>query len=534
MILRATLLLLGLSASLKAQESPFRIELESFTPEGLPGIQSYAVASSHGSWLVIGGRTDGLHRRQPWATFDESGNNRDILVIRPETGEFWHASVDVLPLHLQDQLSSTNLLFHQAGDRLYILGGYGYSRTVQGKITYAMLTVIEVSALIEAVRQGADITPYFRSVTDTEFAVTGGHLKKIGDTWYIVGGQYFEGNYNPMGHATFVQAYTDAVRRFTLYDDGNTLAVQHLPAWTDAAALHRRDYNVVNQIMPDGTPGFTAFSGVFRPDADLPFLDVVNITPEGYAVHEDFAQYYNHYHCATLPLYDAASNEMHSVFFGGIAQYYEDQGMLVQDNNVPFVKTIARITRTADGSMTEYKLPVEMPGYFGASAEFILAPDCPADEFGIVRLDQLPETRTLIGYIFGGIESTAPNIFWVNTGAESLATPTIFRVWLTRENTTSTDRINDQSLNGLQLQVYPNPTEGMITLRFKALSPGQTRLLITDVQGKQILSEDITRMVRQGDNVIQRSCAKVKAGTVCLVSLITSQGQSTQRILVNE
>ena len=46
-------------------------------------------------------------------------------------------------------------------------------------------------------------------------------------------------------------------------------------------------------------------------------------------------------------------------FFGGIAQYYDSLGILVQDNNVPFVKTIARVTRDASGTMAEYKLPIE-------------------------------------------------------------------------------------------------------------------------------------------------------------------------------
>jgi hypothetical protein len=90
--------------------------------------------------------------------------------------------------------------------------------------------------LVAAIKANGDITPYFRSVTDTGFAVTGGHLQKIGDIWYIVGGQNFEGNYNPMGHGTFVQTYTDAIRRFRLADDGTTMSVTHLTPWVDSAA----------------------------------------------------------------------------------------------------------------------------------------------------------------------------------------------------------------------------------------------------------------------------------------------------------
>jgi len=352
--------------------------------------------------------------------------------------------------------------------------------------------------------------------------------------YYIAGGQNFEGNYNPMNHGTFIQIYTDAIRRFRIEDDGQSLTVTHLPAWSDSTFLHRRDYNVVEQVMPDGQSGFTLFAGVFRRDVDLPFLDVVNVTPDGPVPAEDFAQYFNHYHCATVPVYDESRNEMHTLFFGGIAQYYEDQGMLVQDDNVPFVKTIARVTRAADGRMTEYKLPVEMPGYFGASAEFILHPDVPVDADGIIRLDEAGDEAIPIGYIYGGIESPEPNIFWINTGTESMATPAIFRVLLTRESTTATDHINPHSRNGLQLQVYPNPTGGAITLRFHTDQPGATRLLITDLGGKQLLSEDITREIVPGDNIIHRTCEKLKPGTVCLVSLVLPDGQTTQRVIVNE
>ncbi len=528
------LLLLVASRFLQAQTSPFQIELEPYPIDGLPGVQSYAQGEYNGEWVILGGRTDGLHRRQPWATFDEAGNNRDILVIDPGSKQIWHASLDPLPLHLQDQLSSTNMEFHQEGPTLYVMGGYGHSRTIDSKLTYAMLTAVDLPGLVAAIKANGDITPYFRSLTDTGFAVTGGHLKKIGDTWYIVGGQNFEGNYNPMGHGTFVQTYTDAIRRFRLEDDGTTMSVAHLSPWVDSAALHRRDYNVVNQIFPDGKAGFTAFAGPFRPDADLPFIDVVNATPDGYAVDPDFAQYYNHYHCATLPLYDEETNEMHSLFFGGIAQYYESEGMLVQDNDVPFVKTIARVTRTADGRMTEYKLPVEMPGYLGASAEFILDPDVPRDEYGIIRMGELPAERTLLGYIFGGIESSAPNIFWINTGTESIATPKIFKVYITTSPVTSVDRVNAQSLNGLQLQVYPNPTEGLMTLRFRIDEPGPTRLLITDTQGKQLLSEDITTLVVRGENVLQRTCQQLKPGMVCMVSVMHDGKQVTQRVVVKE
>ncbi len=50
-----------------AQVAPFGIALESIDVPGVGGLQSYALGQHEGKWLVIGGRLDGLHRRQPWA-----------------------------------------------------------------------------------------------------------------------------------------------------------------------------------------------------------------------------------------------------------------------------------------------------------------------------------------------------------------------------------------------------------------------------------------------------------------------------------
>ena len=100
----------------------------------------------------------------------------------------------------------------------------------------------------------------------------GGHLKKINNTFYLIGGNKFDGNYNPMGNPTYTQVYTDAIRKFNLTDNGTTITINHLPTITDATNLHRRDYNAVPQILPNGAEGITAFSGVFQPTVDLPFL----------------------------------------------------------------------------------------------------------------------------------------------------------------------------------------------------------------------------------------------------------------------
>ncbi len=128
-------LLLSVTGISFSQTDPFSIELEPVTIAGLPGIQAYAWGQHDGLWLIIGGRIDGLHRRQPFASFSVEQRNTTITVIDPNAGKVWRAPLTSLPLPLQDQFSSTNMEFHQSGNTLYLIGGYGHSATIDGKLT---------------------------------------------------------------------------------------------------------------------------------------------------------------------------------------------------------------------------------------------------------------------------------------------------------------------------------------------------------------------------------------------------------------
>jgi hypothetical protein len=532
--LLASITMVFASVLLHAQNDPFQIHLQPIPIESLPGIQAYAFGQHEDQWLIVGGRIDGLHRRQPWATFNPDGRNAQLTVVDPEQGKTWSAPLTSLSLPLQDQLGSTNMEFHQVGTTLYLVGGYGHSETVGSKVTFAMLTAVDIPGAIAAVKESRNLTPYIRTITDTQFAVTGGYLHKIYNTFYLVGGQKFDGNYNPMNHATFTQEYTNAVRKFILEDDGTTLKVTHLPAIADTAAFHRRDYNVGPQILPGGKEGLMSFSGPFQLTADLPYLNVVSIDSHSYQVVPEFAQYYNNYHCAHVPLYSSSAEEMHTVFFGGIAQYFEENGSLVQDNDVPFVKTIARVTRNKSGQMAEYKLPVEMPGYLGASAEFIPREGLPMFPNDVIRLDDLGMDSVFIGYIFGGIESSAANIFWINNGEESVAHNLVYKVYLTRNNTSGNHDINVQSNNGLQMQIYPNPNEGLFNILFHLRQKTKVMLSITDEKGKTLLQEDVTAQTTGGDNRIEKHFKPFKVGGIYFVTITAGGETATQKIIVKE
>jgi len=531
-----SLALLVLAWSASAQASPFNIMLEPISVPGLGGLQSYAFGQHNGKWLVIGGRLDGLHRRQPFATFDVAGHNNQLLVVDPVTLQKWSAPLTALPQPIQEQLSSTNMQFHQEGNYLYLTGGYGYSSTAADHITYDKLTAVEVPAVIDAIVNGTPFVSNFRQITDAQFAVTGGHLSKIYDTYYLVGGQRFEGRYNPMGpnHGPgFVQEYTEQIRKFKINDVGSMLSVTHLPALTDTEQLHRRDYNVAPQILPNGQEGATAFSGVFQKTVDLPYLNCVNIDSSGYAVNNEFSQYYNHYHCAFLPLYSLSANDMHTVFFGGIAQFYDSLGILVQDNNVPFVRTIARVTRNSEGVMAEYKLPIEMPALLGAGAEFIPVEGLPVYGNGVIKLDELSGDTIHVGYIYGGIASTASNIFWINTGSESIANSQIFKVFVVVNTPTSTHEMNVQNTGTFQVRVFPNPNDGMFSVKFRLREVTPVWLSISDMNGKIIDREALKNLVA-GENMVARELKRAVAGNAFFVTVETEVERASVKVVLQE
>ena len=428
-----SLFLIAISSS--AQNNfTFHFTLEPAIINGFTGLQSYAWAQEGDLLLLIGGRKDGLHRRQPFAAFNKQFNNTDLIVIDLKNEKVWSKSVVDLPTSMAEQLQSSNIQFYQKDNQLVLIGGYGYSETAKNHITYPALISIQVKELINAITHDDSISPFIQQLADEKMAVTGGRLNQINNTYFLVGGQRFTGRYNPMGpdHGPgFTQKYTNQIKQFQLKKNGNSLVIENYKAITDSLLLHRRDYNLVPQIDNNGKEMLTIFSGVFQYEKDIPFTTLVDITGNSYKEVPKFNQQFSHYHTATLPLFSKKKQTMYSVFFGGIAQYYKNEKEeTVKDDNVPFVKSISVIERNKT-TIKEYLLPDPMPGYFGAASEFIPAKSF-ITENGILQLDALPKTKTLIGFIVGGIDSRAPNVFWSNEGDPSRASPVIWKVYINK------------------------------------------------------------------------------------------------------
>ena len=525
-----------MSFSAFSQVNPFDIHIEPISISNLGGVQSYAFGQHNGKWLIVGGRLDGLHRRQPWAAFDVAGHNNQLIVIDPVQLQKWSVPLTSLPTSIQEQLSSTNMNFYQEGDYLYCTGGYGYSATFGDHNTFPNLTAIDVPNVINAIINNNSFTSYFRQINDDVFQVTGGKLGKIYDTYYLLGGHKFIGRYNPMGptHGPgFQQEYTNAIRRFKINDDGTTLTINELPAHIDSLNLHRRDYNALPQILPNGEEGITMFSGVFQYDEDLPFLNSVTIDSNTYAVNNNFNQYYNHYHCASLPLYSESDNEMNTVFFGGIAQYYDNSGVLVQDDNVPFVKTIARVARDGNGNMAEYKLPIEMPQLLGAGSEFIPNESIAHFDNGVIKLDSLTGDTVMVGYIFGGISSSAANIFFTNNGTQSNASSQIFKVYFIKNNAVGVHELNEQSTKSFDFKLYPNPstsTDGQFTVSYQLQEAQNIQLSVISATGQIVGSVSLESV--SGENLFSIESNELAKGTY-FISIRTKYHTRTKTLIVH-
>ena len=317
-------------------------------------------------------------------------------------------------------------------------------------------------------------------------AVTGGMLEKIDSTYYLVFGHRFDGRYARNTTAgSFVQTYTHEIRKFEILDDGTNLAIINYRVQSDTNNFHRRDLNLVPQFYPNGDYGFTAFGGVFQKNADLPFLTPIDITSDSTIHRSGFNQNLSQYTSAVMPVFDSLNNSMHTVFFGGMSLYTLDSvsGNLIQDTLVPFVNTISKISREANGTLTEYKLPVDMPALIGSNAIFIPKGSTPLMHSRIINLNAL-SGLTHVGYIMGGIESDLPNV--ADLDPESMSRPhaSVYDVYIDKTINSIPDLPIRNKVN--DLIVYPNPVGSKLYMDFRLQEEENCMITLFDMHGRVV------------------------------------------------
>jgi hypothetical protein len=435
-----------------ASSLPFQISLQQydFGAADLPTLQSFAAGVYDGKWVLVAGRTNGLHGFGTVAAqnFPTADANKDIWVIDPISKQSWHRSLTsdaTVSAQVLAELSSTNTEYSQLGNRLYVVGGYGSTISGTNFTTQSSLTAIDLPGMVNWVMTGAgSATANMRVVRNNSFRVTGGAMYELNGKMQLVFGQNFIGGYTPGSEG----AYTNQVRSFNIVDDGTTLSVANLASTPANTNYHRRDLNVFPTVVrnPDTSlgRGLVALSGVFT-DSDGAWTVPVVIDGNGNPSMADpnlpgtFKQGMNGYHSAKLGMYSESAGAMHEVLFGGISLQYHDSATntFVTDNNLPFINDITSIKIDAAGNFSQHLLGefpqiLDMAGNrlrFGANAEFFLADGIPTYDNGVIKLDALTEPTTL-GYIFGGLFANAPNTRGV-PGALSGASNDIFEVVFT-------------------------------------------------------------------------------------------------------
>lgn len=523
------LFIVNLKAFAQTGNFPFEIQLKADSVAGFNGLHSFAYGQLDGKVLLIGGRPDGIHARQPFNAFPASQNNQLLQVLDLQTHQYWSRSLAELPVSLQEQLQSTNMNFYQDGNFLILAGGYAFSATANDHITFPFLTRIAVDGVINALINNQPIATFFEQVQDERFAVTGGNLGKIGAQYYLVGGHRFDGRYNPMNNPTFIQAYVDGLKKFELSAPGQALAVTNYQLVTDQVNLHRRDYNLVPHVYPNGESGYLISSGVFQINADLPFLYPVEIRSSGHTAVNGFSQYLSNYHSSKLSAYDSSSGSMHHLFLGGLSQYYYQNGTLVNDPNVPFVRTISRLTQGQDGSYQEFVMANEMPALLGASAEFIHLETVPHYASEIIDLAALSADSVLVGHVVGGIKSPTLNPFTNNSTNVTDASAVIYQVWLKRTNLGAIEV--QAPLPILNVNLFPNPTKEIAYLEFDLKQKSNVECFILDATGK-LVHEVYYEKIKNTKKTLDLKQLGLKPGTYTIQLIFNDQQILTKQLSI--
>lgn len=479
--------------------SQYTLKFEPYEVEGFQGIQSFSWAKSGDEVLIVGGRLDGMHRRQPFASFDSAGHNNQLIVLNFKTKEIWKCPVTKFPAHAS-QLKATNHCFHQKNDTLLLVGGYGIEESTKEHVTFNKLLYFRVSEMIAYVKASANgvgkQSPYIGSVENKQFSVTGGQLNYIDGWYYLVGGHDFQGRYNPNDMPTFTQEYTNAVTTFgwkTLppsgqdrISDGVFVVSQPLIDST----LHKRDFNMVKvQHVPD-TNYLVALSGVFQYEQNLPFLNAVQITPEvKLRNYPTFKQYYNHYECADFSVFDEVSKTTTTFLIGGIANFYDSLGVVVQNDDVPFVPTLSRLVFAPDGSIMEYLLPNRLPKLLGAGSAFI-PNDNPNWRDGFFNWSTaMGEEEIELGLLVGGIVADQPSTFWYSEGELSRANTSFYKVSLVQSD--EIQRVNNLGTHPLQVQCNLNQRKGRYDILLSPPKAIHATVTVSDKTGKVYKTKEL-------------------------------------------
>ena len=416
---------------------PFTIEAtenDSASFPEAPRIESASFAQWKGRWLFIGGRIAGYHAvGGASADFPRADANREVWVVdtKCQPARTYHVKIDLLSsalAPLKDEWASTGQAYYQDGPNLYIAGGYGQDSTGHW-VTYSLISKVNVPRLIDGVLRGKLDSSAVTYVHSKLTQSAGGELAKLDDgCFYLVMGHVFTGSYTAFegqgerSSEGVSQVYLNEIRRLNISDRGS-LTVTLLDRFQDENEFHRRDLNLATIISPKGK-GLGVYGGVFTSD-QLSYSKPIYLLPgEKPYIDMNFDQKLNAYRTAKLLLHDSAQAVMYTNFLGGISRYRWDSSANQFKGNTKLgdksastyldgmqwsdqISTIRRSTAAVKEETSEFVQPAPLPAFVGTEALFIPLPDVKrvSADSDVLDLQALRGTKTLVGYLYGGIRA---------------------------------------------------------------------------------------------------------------------------------
>ena len=348
-------------------ELPFKVCIQvDHDAQGNPfllpnGLQGYSIGFYEGQWLILTGRTNGLHGFVPQGdNFPPPDQNRVIYVVDPDGKRAFTRSLQDPSSGLtQDQIDSlsvTSPQYDQVGNTLYITGGYGFRHSLNNYTTFDFLTAIDMPGLIHWVIQqtpGDTAAQHIRQISNPIFQITGGDMHQLGKNkpTLLVVGQDFEGAYES---GLVTQVYSEQVRRFNIIDDGVHLSVEILPSKPSVRDpnLRRRDLNVVPSIAKDRhgklVQELLILSGVFTPTTGI-WTIPVRVNADGDSAMANpadactFKQGMNNYVCPAVGLYSKKTGDMFTILCGGASYAFIQNGVIQLDSEIPFINQVTTV-----------------------------------------------------------------------------------------------------------------------------------------------------------------------------------------------
>jgi hypothetical protein len=360
------------------------------------GLQSFAWAIYKNKWILLAGRTNGLHGFDAGDdNFPPKKQNTDVFVVDLDKKTVVTRSLldpsSGLSVTQIDSLSTTSGLFFQIDRTFYFVGGYGVETQTGQFSTKSTLTAVDMPGLISWVEGGSpSAIKHIRQISHPLMQVTGGFLTQASphQPYLIILGQNFQGYY----HTTSNGDYTQQIRPFQIIDNGRDLYVRPLAQFAPDANYRRRDLPVFPIIQKKGKslePGFVALSGVFTTEGGIWNVPIV-INADGSssmanpANPNTFKQGMNNYDCARIGLYSKKTNDMFLLLFGGLSFLEVSGGVIVENPEIPFINSVTTVKIS----------PIqEIPFYLAlkpALFRYLTCPISPTAYFLSMSLDHRP------------------------------------------------------------------------------------------------------------------------------------------------